>query len=210
VFEVTGRSQPILDKYPAVDVGDIYAKTCEIVKGLDELERENPAPPMARDAIVFLPATGHITQMVTMLEKLNDSLDKKVLPIPITAADVNNVTQNLRLVLETDPTKLFVPGSDSEVAFRRVIVSTNVAETGLTLESLRYCVDSGMQFVREFIPRHGAALMTVKPVTRGMSLKRRGRVGRKHPGVFSPLYTEITANYLAAEDTPKIEVEDFT
>ena len=49
-----------------------------------------------------------------------------------------------------------------------------------------------------------------KPTTSSMSLQRKGRVGRKHPGVFYPLFTEDTFNKMIVDNTPSIQVEDFT
>ncbi len=211
VFEVTGQSKPIEVVYPPVDVYDIYGKACDIMRDIERYEQTHPPEGNVRDVIIFMPQMPYINQMVQALTKLNDRLQNKILPIGISGADVKNVTENMRLVLETDPSKLFVPGSNNkEVAFRRVIVSTNVAETGLTLDSLRYCIDTALHFTKEFNPRHGAAVMCTKPVTLNMSLQRKGRVGRKHPGVFFPLYTEKTADSLFKDNIPKVEVEDFT
>lgn len=95
-------------------------------------------------------------------------------------------------------------------AYRRVIVSTNVAETGLTLESLRYCIDTALQLTIEFNPRYGLNIVMTKPTTSSMSLQRKGRVGRKHPGVFFPLFTEKTFKQMIVNNTPDIQVANMT
>jgi len=213
VFEVDGQSKPIEVVYPPVDVDDIYAKTCEIVKGLEEYEEKNPSDVLnkgIRDMIVFMPATAPIKKMIKALSKLNSSLEKKILPIGITSADINGDTINYKLVME-DSSNLKVEFEGKMVpAYRRIIVSTNVAETGLTLESLRYCVDTALQFTNEFNPRHGMTILITKPTTSSMSLQRKGRVGRKHPGVFFPLFTENTFNKMIVDNTPNVMVQDIT
>ena len=213
VFEVNGQSKPIEVIYPSVDVDNIYSKTCEIVKELENYEQQNPSDVLdkgIRDVIVFMPATGPIKRMITSLTKLNTSLKKKILPISITSADINGGTDNYRLIME-DFTKLKVEVEGKKVpAYRRVIVSTNVAETGLTLESLRYCIDTAFQFTNEFNPRYGLNIMTTKPTTSSMSLQRKGRVGRKHAGIFYPLFTESTFNAMIVDNTPSVDVEDIT
>ena len=213
VFEVNGQSKPIEVIYPSVVVDNIYSKTCEIIQNLEIYEKEKPSDVLEkgiRDVIVFMPSVAMIKKMVIALSKLNASLKKKILPISITSADINGSTDNYRLIME-DYTKLKVEVEGKLVpAYRRIIVSTNVAETGLTLESLRYCIDTALQFTNEFNPRHGLNIMMTKPTTSSMSLQRKGRVGRKHPGVFYPLFTEDTFNKMIVDNTPSIQVEDFT
>ena len=213
VFEVNGQSKPIDVIYPSVDVDNIYSKACEIVGNLEQYEKENPSDVLEkgiRDVIIFMPSTAPIKRMVSSLSKLNPSLDKKILPISITSADINGGTDNFRQIME-DYTKIKVEVDGKEVpAYRRVIVSTNVAETGLTLENLRYCIDTALQFTIEFNPRYGLNVMLTKPTTSSMSLQRKGRVGRKHAGVFYPLFTESTFNNMVVNNTPSIAVEDIT
>lgn len=93
---------------------------------------------------------------------------------------------------------------------RRIIVSTNVAETGVTLPSLRYCIDSGYVFGVEFNPDFGCRSMASKNITRGMAIQRRGRVGRKSPGKWYACYTEQTFNALKDDQYSEILTEDIT
>ena len=213
VFEVNGMSKPIEVIYPSVDVDDIYTKTCEIVSKLEEYEKKNPSEVFdkgIRDVIIFMPAPASINRMVSALSKLNGSLKKKILPVSITSADINGGTDNLRIIME-DPFKLKVEIDGKLVpAYRRIIVSTNVAETGLTLPTLRYCIDTALQFTSEFNPRYGLNITMTKPTTSSMSLQRKGRVGRKYAGVFYPLFTEQTFNNMIKDNTPSIAVEDIT
>lgn len=213
VFGVDGQSKPIEVVYPSVNVGDIFAKACEIVQGLEAHEAKHPFEGLKngiRDVIIFMPSVAPIKRMVLALEKLNTTLKKKILPLSITSADINGGTDSYRLIME-DYTKLKVEVNGKLVpAYRRVVVSTNVAETGLTLESLRYCIDTAFQFSNEFNHRHGLNIMMTKPTTSSMSLQRKGRVGRKHAGVFYPLFTEPTFNNMIVDNTPSIMVEDMT
>ncbi len=213
IFEVNGQSKPIEVIYPSVDVDDIFAKTCDLIKQLEQYEKDYPAEEIkkgVRDVIVFMPSVAPIKRMVSALMNINSSLNKKILPISITSADINGGTNNYRLIME-DPSNLKVEVDGKIVpAFRRVIVSTNVAETGLTLESLRYCIDTALQFTNEFNHRYGLNIMMTKPTTSSMSLQRKGRVGRKHPGVFFPLFTESTFSKMIIDNTPSIAVEDMT
>lgn len=213
VFGVGGQSKPIEVIYPSTSVDDIYTHTCDIIKNLEKFEATHPNEMLQngiRDVIVFMPSTAPIKKMIKSLEGINKSLTKKILPIGITSSDINGGSDSFRLVME-DYKNLTVQIDGNIVsAYRRVIVSTNVAETGLTLESLRYCIDTALQFTNEFNPRHGVNIMMTKPTTSSMSLQRKGRVGRKHPGVFFPLFTEETFKNMIVDNTPSILVEDMT
>ncbi len=213
IFEVNGQSKPIEVIYPPDVVDNIFSATCEIVQNLEQYEKKNPSNVIdkgIRDVIVFMPSATPIKRMITSLHKLNSTITKKILPISITSADINGGTENYRMMLD-DITKLKVEVNGKLVpAYRRVIVSTNVAETGLTLESLRYCIDTALQFTNEFNHRYGVNVMMTKPTTSSMSLQRKGRVGRKHAGIFYPLFTEETFNQMIVDNTPSVIVEDMT
>jgi HrpA-like RNA helicase len=93
---------------------------------------------------------------------------------------------------------------------RRIIIATNVAETGITIPTLKYCIDTGYYFNVEFNPESGCNVLFPKNVTKGMAIQRRGRVGRKAPGVWYPLYTKETFDAMNKEQFSKIILTDPT
>ena len=95
-------------------------------------------------------------------------------------------------------------------ASRRVILATNVAETGLTVDTLKYCIDTGYTKDVSFNPSMGCQLLVDKQVTRASSHQRRGRVGRKAPGVFYGCYTKDIYNQLDALPFPTIVLQDIS
>jgi HrpA-like RNA helicase len=199
-----------------MDVQNIYSHTANIIQEINVREeteiKNNPEISYMMkhgicDIIIFMPSISYIGKMVKALENLNKYMSKKILPIAITAYDINQGSENYRILMApTNSLKL----SDGTKPFRRVIVSTNVAETGLTLESLRYCIDTALVFANEYNPRYDAFMFMTKPTTASMSLQRKGRVGRKFPGVFYPLFTEAVFNYMIVDNTPNILVENIT
>lgn len=216
IFEVSGQSKPIEVRYPEFDIQNIYTHTAQIIKEINEREEEEIKKDQElsymmkngiRDVIIFMPNVSYIGKMVKALESLNYSIEKKILPLSITSYDINQGSENYRLLMApSDSLKL--PNGDKP--FRRVIVSTNVAETGLTLESLRYCIDTALVFTNEYNPRYDVFMFATKPTTSSMSLQRKGRVGRKFPGVFYPLFTEAVFNSMIVDNTPNILVENIT
>ena len=87
---------------------------------------------------------------------------------------------------------------------RRIIVSTIVAETGLTINTLKYVIDGGWHRTMETYPPWGATGLITRPATRSRIAQRRGRVGRLFPGVFYPLYTERSYKELEDQQLPDI------
>lgn len=61
---------------------------------------------------------------------------------------------------------------------RRIILSTNIAETSVTISGLRYVVDSGFMKVRNYDPRKFIDVLAVVPISKANALQRAGRAGR--------------------------------
>jgi HrpA-like RNA helicase len=95
-------------------------------------------------------------------------------------------------------------------ASRKVIISTNSAETGITVPGLRYCIDSGLVNESQFNPNFGCSVLMNKNVTQASSRQRRGRVGRKEPGVFYASYTKDTYDKMPPLSYPDIVKADVT
>lgn len=73
---------------------------------------------------------------------------------------------------------------------RRCIVSTNVAETSVTVEGVVYVVDSGLVKQKSYNPATGMDSLDVVPVSRVQATQRAGRAGRTRPGKCYRLYTK--------------------
>ncbi len=93
---------------------------------------------------------------------------------------------------------------------RRIILATNAAETGITIDSLKYCIDSGFAKMNFFDPVFGVEILIKKNVTQANSMQRRGRVGRKHPGEFFACYTKSSYDFMQKIPFSNILLEDIT
>lgn len=78
----------------------------------------------------------------------------------------------------------------SENAQRKCVISTNVAETSITLDGIRYVVDCGYCKLKVYNPRVGMDSLHVTPIARANAQQRAGRAGRTGPGFCYRLYTE--------------------
>jgi pre-mRNA-splicing factor ATP-dependent RNA helicase DHX15/PRP43 len=73
---------------------------------------------------------------------------------------------------------------------RKVIVSTNIAETSLTIDGIVYVVDPGFSKQKVYNPRIRVESLLVSPISKASASQRAGRAGRTRPGKCFRLYTE--------------------
>jgi len=89
---------------------------------------------------------------------------------------------------------------------RKCVVSTNIAETSLTLDGIKYVIDTGFYKLKVFNPRIGMDALQVTPISQANANQRAGRAGRTGPGVAYRLYTEVQFSYDMMPNTiPEIQ-----
>jgi ATP-dependent helicase HrpB len=92
---------------------------------------------------------------------------------------------------------------------RRVVLSTSIAETSLTIDGVRVVVDSGLARVPRYSPRTGMTRLATVRVSRASADQRRGRAGRQGPGVCYRLWGAHEDHALLAHGTPEILEADL-
>lgn len=75
---------------------------------------------------------------------------------------------------------------------RKIIVSTNIAETSLTIDGIVYVIDPGFAKQKVYNPRIRVESLLVSPISRASAHQRAGRAGRTKPGKCFRLYTEAS------------------
>ncbi|RWR89645.1 putative pre-mRNA-splicing factor ATP-dependent RNA helicase DEAH9 isoform X2 [Cinnamomum micranthum f. kanehirae] len=89
---------------------------------------------------------------------------------------------------------------------RKVVISTNIAETSLTLEGVVYVVDSGFSKQRFYNPISDIENLIVAPISKASARQRAGRAGRVRPGKCYRLYTEeYFVKEMHAEGIPEMQ-----
>ncbi|KAL7211685.1 hypothetical protein ACSBR2_014524 [Camellia fascicularis] len=89
---------------------------------------------------------------------------------------------------------------------RKVVISTNIAETSLTLEGVVYVVDSGFSKQRFYNPISDIENLVVAPISKASARQRAGRAGRVRPGKCYRLYTEEHfVKEMSAEGIPEMQ-----
>lgn len=92
---------------------------------------------------------------------------------------------------------------------RKVILSTNIAETSLTIDGVRTVVDSGLMRTAVFDPRRGMTGLVTAPVSKASAEQRKGRAGRQAPGHCYRLWTESQHAVLPEFSKPEILSADL-
>jgi ATP-dependent helicase HrpB len=92
---------------------------------------------------------------------------------------------------------------------RKVILSTAIAETSLTIPGVRAVLDCGLARASRFDPRRGMSSLVTVPVSRAQADQRRGRAGRTAPGLCIRLWSEAEEEQLADFPQPEIRTADL-
>jgi ATP-dependent RNA helicase DHR2 len=93
---------------------------------------------------------------------------------------------------------------------RKVIISTNIAETSLTVPGVRFVIDSGKHKTKQFRSRLNLESLLVKTVSKSSANQRKGRAGREATGTCYRLYPEIEYLKFPASNDPEILRCDLT
>nr|BCY04559.1 Putative helicase [Abalone asfa-like virus] len=208
IITVEGRQFGITTYWPESGTNNfVEGATTKIL----QIHNDNPDdPPHQADILVFLPGKGEILDVQEKLSKKLDLLDFPFLLLIIDRETINFEGEHFRLIKE-NPKKLTVKFRGNFVTpKRRIVLSTVVAETGLTIETLKYVIDIGWSRTSESYPPEGFSGLITRPAPQSRIEQRKGRVGRLFPGVFYPLYTEKTFNQLTYQQYPDIITETLS
>jgi len=93
---------------------------------------------------------------------------------------------------------------------RKVILSTNVAETSVTIDGVVAVVDSGLARIASHSPWSGLPTLEVRRVARAAAAQRAGRAGRTRAGRCLRLYTRHDHDARPEFETPEVEREDLS
>ncbi|MGH0154625.1 UNVERIFIED_CONTAM: hypothetical protein FKN15_037819 [Acipenser sinensis] len=188
VLYLEGRQHPIkifYTKQPQTD----YLQAALI--SLFQIHQEAPS---SHDILVFLTGQEEIEAMARtcrdIAKHLPDSCGQMVV-IPLYASLPH--TQQLR-VFHTAPK-----------GCRKVILSTNIAETSITISGIKFVVDTGMVKAKRYNPDSGLEVLAVQRVSKAQAWQRTGRAGQEDSGVCYRLYTEDQFDQFNNMTVPEIQ-----
>ncbi|KXO09082.1 ATP-dependent RNA helicase HrpA [Moritella sp. JT01] len=184
MIEVSGRTYPVEVRYNALaeqEDGHERDQIQGIVDAVDELQSEGLG-----DILVFLNGEREIRDTADALNKLK-LRDTEVLPL---YARLTNAEQN----------RIF----QSHVG-RRVVLSTNVAETSLTVPGIKYVIDPGTARISRYSFRTKVQRLPIEAISQASANQRMGRCGRVSAGICIRLYSEEDFNNRPEFTDPEIQ-----
>ncbi|WFS17885.1 ATP-dependent helicase HrpB [Pseudomonas sp. 905_Psudmo1] len=92
---------------------------------------------------------------------------------------------------------------------RKIVLSTNIAETSLTIEGVRVVIDSGLERVPRFDPASGMTRLATQRISQASAAQRAGRAGRLEPGICYRLWSQTQHEQIAAYGAPEIHQADL-
>jgi len=143
------------------------------------------------DLLVFLPGAYEIGRTVQAVQNEKALRDFVVLP--------------LHGELPSDAQDRAVARYDT----RKIIVSTNVAETSLTIDGVTAVVDSGLARLPRYDPHRGINTLLIEKISAASADQRAGRAGRTAPGVCVRLWTEPEHARRPAQELPEVKRLDL-
>lgn len=184
-LEIPGLSHPVTIEYaPRPDDRPLAAQVESALGGLC-------AAGLAGDVLVFLPGAAEIRRAQSACARLAAREDLLVLPL------------HGELPVEEQERAIRPAGQ------RKVILSTNVAESSLTIEGVVAVIDSGLARIVGHSPWSGLPTHEVGRISQAAAVQRAGRAGRTRPGVCHRLYTQQDFQARPAHPTPEIAREDL-
>ncbi|CAH1762214.1 12048_t:CDS:10 [Entrophospora sp. SA101] len=140
------------------------------------------------DVLLFLTGEEEIESACQKIKNEIDTLSKQVDLGPLKVLPLYSTLppQQQQRIFEDPPQPLKKDGK----AGRKVIVSTNIAETSLTIDGIVYVVDPGFSKQKVYNPRIRVESLLVSPISKASAQQRAGRAGRTRPGKCFRLYTE--------------------
>ncbi|MGC9450637.1 MAG: ATP-dependent helicase C-terminal domain-containing protein, partial [Oceanipulchritudo sp.] len=144
------------------------------------------------DVLVFMPGKYEINRTVEAIRGLREAKGWEIFPLH---GELDAAAQDGAIGTGDRP---------------RVIVSTNIAETSLTLPGIRTVIDSGLARIPDFDARRGVNTLLTEKISRASAEQRAGRAGRVAPGICYRLWTEDDHVHRPAFTAPEIARLDLS
>jgi ATP-dependent helicase HrpB len=186
VLEVETRNYPVEIGYQApkrdTSVWDQAAKSLAQI-----LESDSEG-----DVLIFMPGAFEIRKTIEACQRLRTS--QKLLILPLHGS------------LPPEEQHRIMDRGDS----RKIIVSTNIAETSLTIPGIRHVIDSGLVRLDRFDPSRGVGTLNLETISRHSAEQRSGRAGREAPGTCVRLWSLQEQSQRPAATDPEIQRTDLS
>ncbi|KAL6774279.1 hypothetical protein ACKKBG_A24410 [Auxenochlorella protothecoides x Auxenochlorella symbiontica] len=188
IFRIPGRRYPVDILYTKAPEAD-YLHAAAVTT----LQIHVTQPP--GDVLIFLTGQEEIEACEELLRQRTRGMGSKIGELIIAPIYANLPSDMQAKIFETTP-----PGA------RKVVIATNIAETSLTIDGIKYVIDPGFCKQNSYNPRTGMESLQVTPISKASALQRAGRAGRTAPGKCFRLYTAWAYQHELEDSTvPEIQ-----
>ncbi|XP_010939275.1 pre-mRNA-splicing factor ATP-dependent RNA helicase DEAH1 isoform X1 [Elaeis guineensis] len=188
IFKIPGRRYPVEIHFTTAPEADYIDAAIVTV-----LQIHVTQPP--GDILVFLTGQEEIETVDEILKHRTRGLGTKIAELIICP-----IYANLPTELQA---KIFEPTPEGA---RKVVLATNIAETSLTIDGIKYVVDPGFCKIKSYNPRTGMESLLINPISKASAMQRAGRSGRTGPGKCFRLYTAYNYHHDLDDNTvPEIQ-----
>lgn len=211
-YHITGRSKPVKSVSLVKSIYENVTKDNELYMAIERMtkliiddiltKRDNPIKNtditkdnIYNDILVFLPSKR---QIYALKESLNNYLGKNYKNFVIM-----DLSSDVPIGPERDIRLNPKPG------YTKIILSTNIAETGVTVNGIGYVIDTGLAFNVDFDMETREQVMDQGFISQAEAKQREGRVGRNQPGICYRLYTNDEYDTFITHKKPAIYREKF-
>jgi ATP-dependent helicase HrpB len=147
------------------------------------------APDDGGDVLIFMPGAYEISRTIQELKR--SGFNGVVLPLH---GDLSPRAQDAAVATYPD---------------RKIVVSTNVAETSLTIDGVTLVIDSGLAKIARYDPHRGINTLITEKISRASADQRAGRAGRTAPGRCIRLWSQRDQLGRRMQDLPEIKRLDL-
>jgi ATP-dependent helicase HrpB len=144
------------------------------------------------DVLVFMPGGFEISQTIQAIRNVSESRGYLVLPLH---GELSPRDQDAAVARYDQP---------------KVVVSTNVAETSVTIDGVRLVIDSGLARMARYDANRGINTLLVEKISQASSDQRAGRAGRTAPGKCLRLWSRSEHDERAPQELPEIKRLDLS
>jgi len=188
VVRSEGRTFPVETRYLSSAPGGTIERTVAAAV-------RDTVHSQAGDILAFLPGAPEIRRVLRLLDEQPPESPVPVDILPL-YGDLPGAEQD-RAIAPSPPGR------------RKVVLTTAIAETSLTIDGVRTVIDAGRARVPRFDPRGGMSRLETLPVSRDAADQRRGRAGRLGPGLCLRLWTHADHATLPERRPPEIRHADL-
>jgi ATP-dependent helicase HrpB len=169
-----------------------------------DLPDQRPVSEQAADAVARIVDSGDPGDILVFMPGMSE------INATIAACRATRLREPLALI----PLHGELQPEEQDLAFapnrlRKVIVSTNVAETSVTIDGIIHIIDSGLARIARYDAERGIGTLLIEPVSRASADQRAGRAGRTAPGVCHRLWTQSGHLNRPERNTPEIQRGDL-